>query len=268
MEPLPPLPAASEVPDLFESGHLWVQELVVGVPVRFQLDETGRLAVRAGDREIAGDPPPSLAHAVRYLAERLDREALLEVADDPASVTFAGVATRYEGVDYDFARLPGVVGTDVHSASRGRWLPPDVVERTFDRLGLDPVATVAQEVRASDFDPAGYELPDSTYMDGPAAGVVVRNKAGGRAAIRHEGVASTGSNGISGRADPAELAAAVVTPARLERARRVAGAEAGFDAVFERVLELVRREEHGRLPAVDERAFRSAVVERVRDTAT
>lgn len=266
MEPFPPLPAVSEVPELFESGHLWVQELVVGVPVRFQLDGTGRLAVRAGDREIAGDPPPSLAHAVRYLGERLDREALLGEADDPASVTFAGVASRYEGVDYDFARLPGVVGTDVHSGSRGRWLPPDVVERTFDRLGLDPVATVAQEIRATDFHPGDYDLPDSAYRDGPAAGVVVRNKAGGRAAIRREEVASADSTATPGRADPDELAAAVVTPDRLERARRAAGAEAGFDAVFERVLELVRREEHGRLPDVDERAFRSAVAEQVRES--
>ena len=255
MQSFPSLPSAAETPDLFESGHLWIQELVVGAPLRFRLEPSGQVTFAGRERRFE-DPPPSLRAAVRHVRERLDRAVLMAVARDPSEVVFYGVATRHEGVDYDWERLPPFLGTDVHAAERQGFLPPDVVERTFERVGLDPVDAVEKEVRATDFDPADYDLPASAWYDGPAAGVVIRNKTGGRAAIRGDVRGDPGE--LQG--DPAELAEAVVTPARV---RRVDGED--FDERLDRVLDAGYREEHARLPEVDGRAFRSAVVERVRE---
>lgn len=259
MKPLPDLPAASESPELFETGHLWIQELVVGAPLRFRLEPSGRITFAGAAGRFDGDPPPSYRHAVRHVREQLDRDALLGVAEDPSAVTFHGVATRHEGVDYDWARLPGFLGTDVRSAERGLH-PPDVVERSFERLGLDPVNAVQKEVQAAYFDPEGYAIPSSAWDDGPAAGVVIRNKRGDRAAIRNDGAIRADVEALDGA--PEAVAESVVTRERVRRAAEVAGDD--LDAILERALESVWREEHGRLPDLDERAFRSAVVELVR----
>lgn len=263
MQPIPDLPSASQRPELFDEGHLWIQELVAGAPLRFRLEPSGRITFAGRERRFDGDPPPSYRHAVRHVREHLDREALLAERADPSAVVFAGVATRHEGIDYDWARLPGFLGTDVHAGEQGL-LPPDVVERSFERLGLDPVAAVEKEVQAAYFDPEDYEIPASAWYDGPAAGVVIRNKRGGRAAIRTDSVRSEVEE-LDGDADA--VAESVVTRERVRRAAKAAGEEDGsdLDAVLERVLEAIWREEHGRLPDLDERAFRSAVVERVRE---
>lgn len=254
MHPFPPLPPADETPAPFESGHLWIQELVVGAPLRFRLEQSGRITFADRERRFEDDPPPSLRATVGHVRERLDREALLAVADDPSAAVFYGVATRNEGVGYDWDRLPPFLGTDIYSTEREGFLPPDVVERSFERVGLDPVNAVEKEVQAAYFDPDEYDLPDSAWYDGPAAGVVIRNKTGDRAAIRdHAGGAVEELAG-----DPVELAEAVVTRERVER-------DAGGEERFERVLDAIHREEHGRLPEVDERAFRSAVVQRIRE---
>ena len=262
MEDVPPLPHIEDVPELFEHGHLWIQELVVGTFLRFHLEPTGQVTFADRTRRF-DDVPPSLRASIRHVRERLDREALLATGEDPSTVTFIGVATRFEGVPYEFDQLPSFLGTDVWSTSRGGLQPPDVVERTFERIGLVPVNAFRKEVDATHFDAEGYEVPASNWYDGPAAGVVFRNKRGGRAALRnltavHEPEPLPG--------DPNLLADAFVTPERISQVVRqldVGDREPDTELVFERVLEVVAREEHARRPDVDERAFRSAVAERV-----
>lgn len=262
MKDVPALPDVTDVPDRFERGHLWIQELVAGAPLRFRLESTGRVTFADRHRRLDERPPPSLRAAVRHVRERLDRDALLSAREDPSAVNFVGVATRFEGVPYDFERLPPFLGTDVWSGPRERFLPPDVVERSFERVGLAPVNAVAKEVDARYFDPAGYEVPPSAWYDGPAAGVVFRDKRGDRAALRnHDARVDSGSLPD----DPATAVAAVVTDERVRRALAALDGDPGFEAVFERVLETVAREEHARLPDVDERAFRSAASEQVRE---
>lgn len=259
MKPLPPLPEVADAPELFESGHLWLQELVAGAPLRVRLESTGSLTVADRNRPLE-DPPPSLQAAVDHLERTLDRGALLDAAADPSAVVLYGVATRFEGVPYDFERVPPFLGTDVWSDVREEYLPPDVVERTVERLGLAPVNAVRKEADARHFDLGGYAVPDSAWYDGPAAGVVFRNKTGGRAALRNPTARSTVDDLP---ADPGVLAEAVVTG---DRIRRVAAdlTDPDFDAVFERTLAAVYREEHARLPAdLDERAFRTASAELV-----
>jgi hypothetical protein len=126
----PDVPPAEATPELFESGHLWLQELVVGTPLRFRLAESGRLAFAGPDGRFE-EPPPSLRHAVGHVRKRLDRDALLSAADDPSAVVFHGVATRNEGVPYDWSRLPGFLGTDVRSTTSGGTSP-----RSSDRTSV------------------------------------------------------------------------------------------------------------------------------------
>lgn len=261
MKPLPPLPSTPEAPALFESGHLWIQELVAGAPLRVSLAPSGQLSFADRDRPL-DDQPASLRAAVSHVEAELDRRALLDAADDPSDVVLSGVATRFEGVPYDWGRLPPFLGADVWSDSRGDYLPPDVVERTFERLGLAPVNAVEKEVDARHFDPGSYEVPHSAWYDGPAAGVVFRNKTGDRAAMRTPGA------GVEPEPlpdEPAALADDVVTAARVRRAAAALDSP-GLDAVFEGTLSAISREEHERMPPnLDRRAFRTAVADRVRE---
>jgi hypothetical protein len=258
MKPFPDLPAVDAAAgDL--TGHLWIQELVAGAPLRIRMDADGTLSVADRERPLE-DPPPSLRAAVAHVERELDRGALLDAAEDPSAVVLYGVATRFEGVPYELDRLPPLLGTDVWSGDRGEYVPPDVAERTFERLGLAPVNAVEKEVDGRHLDVEGYDVPASAWYDGPAAGVVFRSKTGDRAALR-TGDARVDVAGLP--RDPGALADEVVTPARV---RRVAGRfdDPDFDDVLAGTLAAVAREEHARLPDDHEdRAFRTAVAELV-----
>ncbi len=273
MKQYPAVPRAEEAADLFESGHLWVQEQVDGALVRFRLRDSGVL--QFGDRTRTFDAeevPLPYRHAVRHVRESFDREAFRTTVADVESVVFVGEATVRRGVEYDWARTPALLGFDVWDADRGRFLPPDSVEQIFEQLGLHPVNTFSKEVRAVDFDPESYEIPDSAWRDGPAAGVVVRNKTGGRAAIAHPAYDEWREESDPATAPAADLADEFVTRERVERVAQIleaSGRAADFDAVFDRLLETIAREEYHRLfhdrASVDLRAFRSAAAERTQE---
>ncbi|NHN60985.1 MULTISPECIES: RNA ligase family protein [Halorussus] len=317
MKRYPETPRAADAPPgLFESGHLWLQELVDGAHLRFRLRESGMLEFGDRDRvyrdtaarsasssrtgsDDADEIPASYRHAVRHVRESFDREALRAAREDPSSVVFFGEATVRCGVDYDWDRTPSFLGFDVwdadaqgasssrtgsDDADAGQFLPPDAVEQVFDRVGLDSVNVFAKEVRAADFDPEDYAIPDSAWYDGPAAGAVVRNKTGQRAVIPNldvEEAAVDETAPVDPSAEDAEtraeeLAERFVTRERVEAVAddlEARGRPATFDAVFERVFEAVAREEHrllfGERASVDVGAFRSAVAartQRLRET--
>lgn len=268
MQEFPPSPRLADAPDdLFESGHLWIQEHADGLPLRFSLADSGLIAFGDEDAEYRTESMPlPYAHAVRHVRDRLDRDALREAVPAVETVALFGVATTHRVVDYDWERLPPFLGVDVWSGER--YLPPDAVEKVFDQLNLTPVNAFAREVRAADFDPSSYEIPQSAWYDGPAAGVLVRNKAGGRATIYHPEFEAVTVEPIRTTAEAA--AAEFVTDARVEAAAaalEATGAPVATDGIIERVLEAVVREHHGRLThdgtAFDLEAFRSAVAAEV-----
>ncbi|WP_135854937.1 RNA ligase family protein [Halorussus salinus] len=273
MKQYPAVPRAEEAADLFDSGHLWLQERIDGALVRFRLRDSGLL--QFGDRTRpfdAEEVPLPYRHAVRHVRESFDREEFRNTVADVESVVFVGVATVRRGVEYDWARTPGLLGLDVWDADRGRFLPPDSVEQIFEQLGLRPVNAFSKEVRAVDFDPESYEVPDSAWRDGPAAGVVVRNKTGGRATIPHPASDEWREESDPATAPAADLADEFVTRERVERVAQTleaSGRTADFDAVFDRLLEAIAREEYHRLfhdrASVDLRAFRSAAAERTQE---
>ncbi|UPV75988.1 RNA ligase family protein [Halorussus limi] len=274
MKQYPGVPRADEAPpELFESGHLWLQEQIDGAHLRFRLRESGLLQFGDRTRTLDADETPlPYRRAVRHVRESFDREALRNTVADVSSVVFFGEATVRRAVDYDWARTPAFLGFDVWDAADERFLPPDSVERIFDRLGLRAVDAFQKEVRAVDFDPASYEIPNSAWYDGPAAGVVVRNKTGGRAAILHPEYRAWREESDPATAPADELAERYVTRRRVERVAEELDADgraAGFDAVFERLIEAIAREEYHRLfherAAVDLRAFRSAAAARTQE---
>ncbi|MFB6155358.1 MAG: hypothetical protein ABEJ22_05635 [Haloferacaceae archaeon] len=262
MQEFPSVPHVADAPpELLASGHLWIQECVDGLGLRFSLAESGLVVFGDGEATYRTESMPlPYRHAVRHVRERLDRDGLRDAVDDVEAVTFFGVATTHRTVDYDWDRTPSFLGVDVWSGER--LLPPDAVEKIFERLGLEPVNAFEREVRAVDFRPESYEVPPSAWYDGPAAGVLLRSKTGGRAVLSRE---STGDvEPFDGTA--ADVAGRVVT------GDRVAAAVAALEAldrpadpeeVTARVVEAVVREHHGRLAAdatgFDLDAFRSAV---------
>lgn len=259
--------AADRTTDL-PDGHLWLQEYVVGAPFRFSVAESGLTTFGDAERSFDEVPLP-YRFAARHVRERLALDALRTAADDPSAVTFFGVATRREAVDYDWDRLPPVLVTDIWSDAREACLPPDAVERACERLGLTPANPFEKEVPARHFTLATYDVPASEWYDGPAAGVLFRNKTGGRALLWNADLPFDRPDPLDGAAE--DLAERFVTAERVERAARDAaerGQAAAFDATFERTLEEVARREYALLYrdgdlVVDPKAFRSAAAERV-----
>jgi hypothetical protein len=267
----PSVPSAADAPArLFETGHLWVLEQVDGALLRFQLQTAGFL--RFADRTTVYDDfdavPYHLRPAVRHVREQLDRDALRAAVDDVEQVVFFGRATHHRRVDYDWDRTPPFLGVEVWDGDE--FLTPGAANRVFERLGLRPATAVERELPARDFDPDSYTVPDSTWCDGPAAGVRVRNKRGDRATISHpdtEGAAEP----VDSDASADDLAARYATDRRLERL--AAGLEADGDPVVvdtlqERAIEDIARAHYRQLyrarNPVDMDEFRSAVAARVR----
>lgn len=271
MHPFRDIPPVSAAPaGLLDGGHLWIQELLVGGPFRFQLQSSGR--IRVGDDEAEYDPedvPPQYRHVVRHVRESCDWGALRSAVDDVESVVFYGQAMHQSGLDYDWARTPSFLGTDIWSDEKGAFLGVDTVEHIFERLGLTPVNTFAKEVRAVDFDPDSYTFPQSAWYDGPAAGVVVRNKRGTCGLLCNTEVTVDAVDAV----DPSEarptvdaLTTETVTDRRVRQVVATleqTGRPVTFEAVYERVLDdLFRELQPSRFTDVDIRAFRSAVAAR------
>ena len=268
MKRYPSIPPIADVADsCFEEGHLWLIEKLDGANFRFQLQESG--LIRFGDRNRVYDDPDAVPepyqHAVRHVQTNLDRTAIRNAVDDVEALVFFGEAMHRHTIDYDWERTPSFLGFDVWSVQKDRFYPVDTVEQIFDRVGLEPVNVFERERRARDFDPDSYSVPQSAWYDGPAEGVVVRNKRGQRATILHPSfreVTETSPVDVSA----AELAETYATRQRFETLSSELEARdrpVTFETLYERVLEDIVREEHNRLYHADEpvdmRTFRSEV---------
>lgn len=266
MKGFPSLPRIENASDsLLDGGHLWILELVDGERLRFRLDESG--LVRFGDgRRVYDDAdaiPDRYRHAVRHVRDRLDRETLRRAVADVEGVVFFGIATHRRSVEYDWERTPSFLGYDIWSADADEFRPPDAAEQIFERLGLHPANAVEKERNTRDFDPDSYAVPRSAWYDGPAKGVVVRNKRGERAKLLHPGFRENASvEPLDGSA--AELASQFATRQRFERLESALvdrGRPVTVESLYERTLEDVLREEHARFDHrdtdVEMAAFRS-----------
>jgi len=265
----------SAPPELLASGHLWILEAVVGSPLRFRLQNSGIIEFGDGERVYAsGDElPPQYQHAVRHICSRLDREALRAAVDDPSAIIFFGTAMQYQGVEYDWERTPSFLGQEVWSATNERFRPPDAVDGIYERLGLQAVTPLEQELPARDFDPDRYEIPQSTWYDGPAAGVVIRDKQGHRARLSNPDVGDVESTSSSETApletplpEATETAATESTKTTetgtTESTAAALAATYGSDTRLRRLAEELRQQ--GRT-VTDEQLFQRAVASGYRE---
>jgi hypothetical protein len=213
------------------SGHLWVQELPTGGGLRFQLVDSGALAFAtpAGTGASSTPSSPPYRLGTQCVRERIDREALRAAADDPSAITFFGVVSWYEGIDYDWEALPPFLGIDVWSAAKGRYLPPDAATTAFDRLGLPALPAVLKEGPVAHTDLERFtgtgDRPGSAWADGPAAGFLLRDKTGSRCRAFPGSGVDGGDEPEAATADG--LAAEFVTEPGLQRARERLGLRVG-----------------------------------------
>ncbi|MFP9061283.1 RNA ligase family protein [Natrialbaceae archaeon A-chndr2] len=273
MKDYPAIPHATAAPDrIFESGHLWLLEKVDGEPFRFQVRSSGLL--RFGDRNRWYDDPNAVPkpfqHAVSHVRANLERSALRDAVDDSESLVFFGEAMHRQRIDYDWDRMPSFLGFDVWNDDTDRFYPPDTVEQIYERLGLYPVNAFERERRARDFDLESYTVPQSHWYDGPAEGVIVRDKRGTRAKILHP-TSDDLEDPVQEVATAAQLVERYATDERIAGVAATLEARDGavtLEALHERVLEAIGREANHQLyradGAVDMDAFRSALWDALR----
>lgn len=268
MKEFPSIPRVASASDrIFEAGHLWLMEKVDGANFRFQLQQSG--LIRFGDRRRSYDDPDAVPepyqHAVRHVRAQLDRTALRSAVDDVENVVFFGEAMHHHTIEYDWDRTPSFLGFDIWSADAATFYPPDTVEQIFDQLGLQSVNVFERERRTRDFDPDTYTVPQSEWYDGPAEGVIIRDKQGHRAQLLHPEFREIDAS-IPVETSAAELAATYATQRRFEKLTAILEAQnqpVHFETLYDRVLEDIVREAHNQLydgrGAVDLETFRSEV---------
>jgi len=242
---------------LLDDGHLWLEEHVLGARLRFRVTDRGLVFGDAdGDFEPWAEPLGVRA-AVDRVRERFDTAGLSAEVDSPEGYVFIGVATRNEGIDYAWNRLPAFLGTDVR-APDGDLVAVDTAVAAFDRLGLDARNSIEREVPARDFHPDRHTVPDSAWYDGPAAGTVVRRKDGPRALLR-------GASGTSpsDRSDAAAFVDRYATPDAIEAVADSLGNAPSVDATVDRLLSRLVRRRYHELSSVDGDALRAAATEPV-----
>jgi hypothetical protein len=273
MKQYPSIPRLENAPEeLTASGHLWILEKIDGAHLRFQLRESG--AIRFGDRRRVYDDPEAIPepyrHAVEHVRRRLDREALRGAVENVESVVFFGEATHRQKIDYEWDRLPSFLGFDVYSTDQEAFRPPGAVQGIFERLGLEPVNALERERNTRDFDSESYTVPESAWYDGPAAGVVIRNKRGGRAKLLHPDVYALEAPTPTD-ASAEEFADEYATDRRFETIRerlRDRGEPVSVETLYDRAMIDIAREApeqlYGDASTVDVQAFRSAVAARAR----
>lgn len=266
-----------ETPALDEtefSGHVWVQELPTGGEFRFQVAASGFVTFATTDQsfDTVAAVSPQFRRAAELINERLDRDAVEAATDDPSSVTFCGIATRSEGVEYDWDSVPPFVGVDIWSEQKDKFLSPDATAGVFDRLGLPTLPAIEKELAAAHADFTRYAaqggFPQSAWRDGQAAGVLIRDKSGKRAVAwrkeQRQDIPFESQSAI-------ELAAEYATDKRIEQtiaALRAGDQSVTVDTIRDRLIADVARESYQDLFSDGEfvaslSAFQSAIAERV-----
>ncbi|MFB6299074.1 MAG: hypothetical protein ABEH65_02315 [Halobacteriales archaeon] len=268
-------PSTPPLTDVSLSGHLWIQELVTGAKLRFQVAESGLITFGTADRlvESPEELPLPYRRATQTVRANLDRATFREAVDEPDTVTFFGLATWNTGIEYDWATMPPFLGVDVWSGRQDTYLSPDAATGVFERLGLAPLPAIDKEIPARDIDldryAAAEALPDARWADDPVAGLLIRDKAHGRGQVWRADCEA--SRPDFAQNSPSELADRFVTDQRLQRAvaETSQSDHPGVEAVLDRVLADIGREAAAWLYCDDslvvpESDLRSAVAERVR----
>jgi hypothetical protein len=273
VHPGPETPALVDT-DTF-TGHVWVQELPTAGQFRFQVADSGLITFATPDQtyDAASAVPLQFRLAADAIRERLDRQALSAATETPERITFAGLAPRYEGIDYEWPSVPGFVGVDVWSDEADGWLSPDTATTVYDRLALPTLPVVGKELPVSHTDLDQYTsataFPGSNWRDGPAAGLLFRDKTGTRAQTWHSTVTESDPEIHAEGVD--ELVTRYAPADHIDRISETVTdgpAEPPVDVIRDRLLAKVARRAAANLYrdgdlVVSRRALESAIAERI-----
>lgn len=162
-----------------EPGTVHVVEKMDGANFRFGCD---------GDRILFGsrnnvyknekDISKAFHHAVEFVEERASPD---DLRDD---VTYFGEAMHPHTLEYDWDNVPSVLGFAVYDHGAGEFKTWDTATEEFGRLDI-PVVPHVDTVSPDALD-ADYDIPESTYRDGLAEGVVFWHENTTRAKLRSE----------------------------------------------------------------------------------
>lgn len=184
MESYPSVPHADD-PDVegLLSGldRIVVTEKIDGANFRFRQTDGGALLFgrRSGlfTADAAGTPKPidecdrRFAHAMRFLYETVDFDALDSLFSEYGELWFYGECLVEHTVSYDAwdganpdptGPIPNFLGFDIYAPSADAFLGYDEAWAAFDRLGLEPVPVV-RTATADEITEADWEIPRSVY---------------------------------------------------------------------------------------------------------
>ena len=176
--------------DYLEGGHFWLREFVTGGVFGVRMEESGMLQMQGPGGTFDAEAPLSYRRAVSALRTRFDRDAFRDAVQNVTDYEFYVLGPLSMGVDYDWTSIPPVFGLSVWDGTEDRFVPIDAAERVFEEFGLATIPTVDREIPARELAAGPDLIPDSSYADEAAAGVVLEKKQGATVSILREGFES------------------------------------------------------------------------------
>ncbi len=163
-----------------DAGTLFIEEKLDGNNFRFKRygDQ-----LMFGSRRVVfkehGDPLPpeevggQFQKVSKYLSEKINTNDIKELEKDYGELVFFGENMIKMHLEYDWDNIPQFLGFDIWSVEDEKWLHPEKYREVFSKLGLYTVPLL-EKVPVDEFD-SDYEVPQSTYRDGKAEGIVIKN---------------------------------------------------------------------------------------------
>lgn len=161
-----------ETEGIFDGGVVVVEEKMDGANVRWMYDPDKGLRFGSRNIELTDSKDPG---QFKKFKEWLDD---FDVKDFTPYYVYYGEYMIPHSINYDWDKVPTVLGFDVYDPQSERFLNYDTVKDEFERLGIPLVPVIdirdSNEIKA---DPSYLEtvIPVSRYYSGKAEGVVFKN---------------------------------------------------------------------------------------------
>lgn len=233
------IPRIGRAENLFNTGHLVIQEKMDGANFRFARSEDvdvdsgfdsglvyGSKNVEFHDRENLNG---SFEHAVDFVENNVDLDVLDDFANETNdTLVFYGEAMHPHTVHYT-TNIPSVLLFDIYHVEDALFCDPSFVETFVTELGLETVPYLERGIDATEFSIEDYEFESSRWYDeeseGPKTeGIVIKNpETSARAKYRTEeftevhGTAKQSNATAANRDDSTELALKFTTEARVTK---------------------------------------------------
>jgi len=175
---------------MFENGgdRLVVKEKMDGANFRWTYNEDGEPVFGSKNVKYTIDGEPDYSEnvdgrftdAIKFVKEEADVEGFEDQYGGLSRYTFFGENMVQHSLDYDWRKVPQVLGFDVYDHEEGEYVDPELAAYMFDELGIKTVPVVHTNLTVSEFkerhEDDGFEVPESKYRgEGKAEGVVIIN---------------------------------------------------------------------------------------------